>query len=143
MFSADGFSADLTQQQRAKIQDLLFKGFPENKSRMPFDICPFEWFSWHANNSMIGVAAVHPGFYGAFLFNFTIRPDMCGRGHGRAFLGALENWLAKKMDITSLLLYAAPTAERFYEKCGYTKTGETDPETNFLQFTKSMSLDQK
>lgn len=146
MFVDDGFSADLDQKQRDEIQDLLFQGFPEVKTRCPFDLCPFEWVSWregHSAGPMIGIASIKAGFYDAILFNLTIRPDMRGRGHGRAFLAYIENWLATVLDITSLSLYAASGVENFYVKCGYRATTARHPQTNFLLFRKTIALDDK
>jgi ribosomal protein S18 acetylase RimI-like enzyme len=65
-----------------------------------------------------------------YLGLFSVRPDLQGQGLGRAIVAqseqvAREAWSAAQMRMTVLRQRAALIA--WYERRGYTRTGETEP----------------
>jgi len=67
---------------------------------------------------------------GAYLGMFAVRPEQQGHGVGRAMLGAAESfardrWGAQTVEIT--VLNHRPELLAWYERCGFTRTGETHP----------------
>jgi GNAT superfamily N-acetyltransferase len=67
---------------------------------------------------------------GAYLGMFAVRPEQQGHGVGRAMLSAAESyardrWGAQTVEIT--VLNHRPELLAWYERCGFTRTGETHP----------------
>ena len=66
----------------------------------------------------------------AYLGMFAVRPEVQGRGVGRAMLGAAEahardRWGAATVEIT--VLDHRPELLAWYERCGFRRTGQTHP----------------
>ncbi|WP_298454987.1 GNAT family N-acetyltransferase [uncultured Cellulomonas sp.] len=63
----------------------------------------------------------------AYLGMFAVRPGLQGRGVGRAMLGAAERYAARTWGATTLeitVLNHRPELMAWYERCGFTATGE-------------------
>jgi GNAT superfamily N-acetyltransferase len=67
---------------------------------------------------------------GAYLGMFAVRPGRQGSGVGRRMLAAAEAWARDRWGATTLeitVLNHRPELMAWYERCGFTPTGESHP----------------
>jgi GNAT superfamily N-acetyltransferase len=67
---------------------------------------------------------------GAYLGMFAVRPGQQGSGVGRGMLAAAESWARDRWGATTLeitVLNHRPELMAWYERCGFTPTGEDHP----------------
>ncbi len=61
--------------------------------------------------------AISDGEYQAAIYDLVILPEFQGKGVGRQIITELH----KRIPVETIILYAVPGKEPFYEKLGYSK----------------------
>lgn len=72
------------------------------------------------DKSLIGTISINKNI----ISGLAVRPSQAKKGNGKKLMEFIENY-AKKKGIKKLMLYPSTTAQKFYEKLGYKKTGKT------------------
>jgi len=72
------------------------------------------------SKEIIGTIAIDDNI----VHGFFIKYNSIGKGYGKILMNFIENY-ARKKYMNKLIVYPTITAQKFYEKIGYKKTGET------------------
>jgi len=86
----------------------------------------------------IGVIRVDISGSEAILRRVAIRLDAQRHGHGRAMLSLAEAFAAEQ-GCRRVVSHVAPDAVAFYEKCGFSKDGDSAPGATAVFMTKRLS----
>lgn len=80
--------------------------------------------AWH-NERLIGIGnAISDGFLVVYYPHLLVHPDYQGQGIGKGIMGILkQRYKAMHMH----MLVADSDTISFYEKCGFTRAGKTEP----------------
>ena len=80
--------------------------------------------AWH-DEKLVGVGnAISDGYLVVYYPHLLVRPDYQGRGIGRTIVEKLKQRYA---GMHMHMLVADSEAIAFYEKCGFTRAGKTEP----------------
>ncbi|MFA5953292.1 MAG: GNAT family N-acetyltransferase [Candidatus Pacearchaeota archaeon] len=77
-------------------------------------------FCLFKNNLLIGTISITSNK----IHGLAIRPSHINKGYGKYLINFIEKY-AKKKNIKKLIIYPSLTAQKFYEKLGYKKSGKT------------------
>lgn len=97
------------------------------------DLRSDKYFEVYGKNGLIGFFVVEPEAHSKIELGLGLKPELCGKGLGKDFLCAIENYVGTHYNFKTIVLWVAAfnkRAIRLYQKCGYIQTGEEERQTN-------------
>lgn len=97
------------------------------------DLRSDKYFEVYGKNELVGFFVVEPEDHHKIELGLGLKPEFCGKGLGKDFLCAIENYVGIHYKFKTIVLWVAAfnkRAIRLYQKCGYIQTDEEERQTN-------------